>query len=422
MPRYLVLGSGGREHAIAWKLSCDEGAEVLVAPGNDGIAATPGCQTVDVELGDHDAVVALAREHEVDLTVVGPEAPLCDGLADRFAAEKLAIFGPTADAARLEGSKAFAKEVMNAAGVPTADHAYFDDLAAAVAYVEQANHPLVIKADGLAGGKGVVISEDVATSRATLQTFVRDRKFGESSTSVVVEEFLEGPEVSFMVVTDGERLVPLSTSQDHKRVGENDTGPNTGGMGAITPSPHISPELRQTVIDEVVKPTLAELGRRGITYRGFLYAGLMLTAEGPRVLEFNVRLGDPETQALLFSMNAALGPVLAAAARGELPADTTLESDRAACCVVLASEGYPRSAKTGATIHGLDRVPDDVFVFHAGTAGAPGEWTNAGGRVLGVTARADDVETARRRAYDAVSLIDWDGMHFRRDIGGEPLD
>jgi phosphoribosylamine--glycine ligase len=423
MPRYLVLGSGGREHAIAWKLACEADAEVIVAPGNDGIAATPNCRTADVDLDDHDAVVALAREHGVDVTIVGPEAPLCAGIADRFATEELPLFGPTADAARLEGSKSFAKEVMNAAGVPTADYAFFDTLDGALAHVEEATHPLVIKADGLAGGKGVVISEDVATSRETLKSFVRDEKFGESSTSVVIEEFLQGPEMSFMVVTDGERIVPLSTSQDHKRVGEDDTGPNTGGMGAITPSPHATPELRQTILDEVIAPTLDELKHRGIVYRGFLYAGLMLTAAGPRVLEFNVRLGDPETQALLFSMTEPLGPVLSDAARGNLSSETTLESSLAACCVVLASRGYPLSSQKGDRIQGLDETgSDDVYVFHAGTAGEPGKWSTAGGRVLGVTGRADDLDTARRRAYQAVAGIDWDGMHYRRDIGGEPID
>lgn len=418
MPRYLVIGSGGREHAIAWKLAQEKSAHVFVAPGNDGIARTAGCACVTVDIDDHDALLALATELEIDLTVVGPEAPLCAGLADRFRAEGRAIFGPSADAAKLEGSKAFAKEIMTAASVPTAEYDYFNTLEPALEHVALTAHPLVIKADGLAGGKGVVISESISQSEETLRAFMDDERFGDASTSVVIEECLVGPELSFMVVTDGETIVPLSTSRDHKRIGEGDTGPNTGGMGAITPSPDASDALRDTIIDTVIRPTLEELARRGASFCGFLYAGLMLTEDGPRVLEFNVRLGDPETQALLLAMDQELGPVLDAAARGELTA-TTLETSSAACCVVLASEGYPRSSSHGDVMSGVDAADalDDVVVFHAGTARREGEWVTAGGRVLGVTARGGDAQTARQRAYEAVARIDWRQMQLRRDIG-----
>ena len=417
MTRYLVIGSGGREHAIAWKLAQEADTEVLVAPGGAGIDATANCRSVDVDPSDHDAVVELARSSEVDLTVVGPEAPLCAGLADRFETEGLAIFGPNAAAANLEGSKAFAKEIMLEAGVPTADYRYFTSLAPALDYVASAPHPLVIKADGLAGGKGVVISESSDVSGRTLREFVDDEKFGEASTSVVIEEFLTGPEMSFMVITDGESVVDLSTSRDHKRVGDDDTGPNTGGMGAVTPSPDASEALREEILSTVIRPTLSALRDRGIDYRGFLYAGLMLTEDGARVLEFNVRLGDPETQALLFAMEDDLGPVLMAAAHGEL-SPGSLRTDRCACCVVLASQGYPLSPRKGDVIRGLDASEEpDVKVFHAGTAYEDGEWSTAGGRVLGVTARADTPNAARASAYESASRIGWRGMHFRRDIG-----
>lgn len=418
MPRYLVLGSGGREHAIAWKLSRERDADVVVAPGNDGIAATANCRVANVSLADHDALVKLARDEGVDLTVVGPEAPLCAGIADRFAEEGLLLFGPTAKGAMLEGSKAFAKDVMVAAGVPTAAYAVFESLDMAIEHVERAPHPVVIKADGLAGGKGVVISATSEESVATLRSFLSERRFGAASSRVVIEQHLSGPEVSFMVVTDGTTIVPLETSQDHKRVGDGDVGPNTGGMGAITPSPHRSDSLRDELVRTVIRPTLDELRGRGIDYRGFLYAGVMLTQDGPRVLEFNVRLGDPETQALLVAMDRDLGPILAAAARGRLEPGS-LETRNAACCIVMAAEGYPGAVRDGDRIEGLDDVEDPgVVVFHAGTRRENGAFVTAGGRVLGVTARGTDVRDARARAYEAVARIDWRGKHYRRDIGG----
>ncbi|MGM0555367.1 MAG: phosphoribosylamine--glycine ligase [Myxococcota bacterium] len=419
---FLVVGSGGREHAMAWKLAqADDEPTVWVAPGNDGIAEDEEIQggCVDFSEGDFEGLADFAEEHDVTLTVVGPEAPLCDGIVDYFEERDLPIFGPRAAAAELEGSKAFAKDVMNAAGVPTAQFKVFERLGPAMEYLMDAEHPVVIKADGLAGGKGVVISEHLKTSEETLREYMEDEKFGEASQTVLIEECLVGTELSFMVVTDGTTIVPLSTSQDHKRVGEGDEGPNTGGMGAFTPSHRASSELRATVLDQVIQPTIAELKRRDIDYSGFLYAGLMLTAQGPKVLEFNCRLGDPETQPLLYAMDADLGDVLARAAAGQLGPRDQLETDNAACCIVLASEGYPGPRDTGHVIQGLDRAADvpNTKIFHAGTALEDGEFINAGGRVLGVTARGDDVAAARDLAYQAVSKISWPGMHYRGDIG-----
>jgi phosphoribosylamine--glycine ligase len=428
MANYLVIGSGGREHALAWRLAQDDPKNrVWVAPGNAGIAldtAITGCPMIEAD--DFGALAAFARENAIDLTVVGPEAPLSNGIVDHFREAGLAVFGPDSAAAELEASKAFAKSVMTAAGVRTASYEVFESLENAKTYVESADHPLVIKADGLAAGKGVVICNDVAQSLHTLDGMLSGESFGEAGERVVIEEFLEGPEMSFMVITDGDAIVPLSTSQDHKRLGEGDTGPNTGGMGAITPSPSVTPDLREAVLDDVIRPVLDELASRGIRYRGFLYAGLMLTERGPYVLEFNVRLGDPETQALMFAFEGQLGPILAAAAADNLAEDghTTAESARHACCVVLASGGYPGSGGRGQLIFGLDDVPRLAKVFHAGTGAgtAPGQLVNTGGRVLGVTAKGSDLEAARRAAYEAVSCVDWEGMRYRRDIGGPILD
>jgi phosphoribosylamine--glycine ligase len=420
---YLVIGSGGREHALAWRLSQGEDSPMVhVAPGSDGIAADDEIrgECVDISSDDFEALAAFVEDNDVDLTVIGPEAPLCAGLADFFDERGLAVFGPKKSAARLEGSKSFAKEIMVEAGVPTAAYDAFDNLEKAVAYARDAEHPVVIKADGLAGGKGVVISNDVDTSVETLESYMGDAEFGKASQRVVIEEFLEGTELSFMVVTDGDKIVPLSTSQDHKRVGEGDTGPNTGGMGAVTPSHMASDELVSQVIEEVIEPTLETLRARGIPYTGFLYAGLMLTEQGPKVLEFNCRMGDPETQPLLFAMDADLGEVLLRAATGELTGDESLESSAHAYCIVLASKGYPGPRDTGHVIEGLDDAAkvDETKVFHAGTKrDDQGRFLNAGGRVLGVTSRADTREQARQRAYEAVSKISWEGMHYRRDIG-----
>ncbi len=419
---FLVIGSGGREHAISWRLATSPGDHTVHAlPGSHAIAADPeidgSCH--DVDPTDHDAVGELTARLDVDVVVVGPEAPLCDGLADALRARGVAVLGPDAACARLESSKAFAKEIMDAAGVPTASWSRHTHLDAALDHVRALPHPIVLKADGLAGGKGVVISQDLGTSEDTLRTFMSGERFGAAGETVVVEEFLEGVELSFMVLTDGCTVVPLATSQDHKRLRDGDEGPNTGGMGAITPSPRSSGTLEADVIDRVITPTLAELERRGMRYTGFLYAGLMLTERGPFVLEYNVRLGDPETQALMLATRADVADVFARAARGELTERDDLAIGAHACCVVLAAKEYPGSVERGHVISGIDAADArrGVKVFHAGTRHEGGAWVSWGGRVLGVTATGASHDEARERAYTAVEGIGWEGMQRRADIG-----
>lgn len=420
---FLVIGSGGREHALAWKLGREAaGRKIYVAPGNDGISADPDidAECVDISPDAFEELANLAERKDVDLTVVGPEGPLCDGIVDYFGGRDLPIFGPSEAAARLEGSKSFANQLMEKAGVPTADFRVFDELESARKFVSSASHPLAIKADGLAGGKGVSLSQDAGQSREILDEYIGEQRFGEASARVVIEEYLEGEEMSFILVCDGRTAVPLATSRDHKRVGEGGEGPNTGGMGAVAPAPDVPPALEDEVIEEIVTPTLAELRNRGIHYRGFLYAGLMLTDQGPKVLEFNCRMGDPEAQPLLYALQANVGEALTRAADGNLSNELDLESDRNACCVVLASRGYPAPERdTGYQIEGLDEVSNlqKTKVFHAGTRREDGEFVNAGGRVLGVTGRGDSHEKARSRAYDAVSRLGWEGMYYRKDIG-----
>lgn len=419
---FLVIGSGGREHAMAYKLSSARDEPVVyVAPGNDGIAADDSIRGGCVDIGalDLEALADFAAEHDVSATIVGPEAPLCAGVVDLFRSRGLPIFGPSRDAAMLEASKGFAKEIMDAAGVPTAAWARFEELDGALGYVRERAHPLVIKADGLAAGKGVVISATLEDSEQTLRDFMAEARFGAAGAAVVIEEFLEGVELSFMVVTDGESITPLSTSQDHKRLLEQDLGPNTGGMGAFTPSPHATLELEFEVMDLVIRPVLAKLAERGVAYTGFLYAGLMLTDEGPKVLEFNVRLGDPETQAILTAMREDFGAVVLAAIDGRLDEAPFLSSERCAFTVVCASRGYPLAAEKGFPISGLEQADalDGVKVFHAGTKLVDGELVNHGGRVLGVTAAGASLFEARELAYRAVEFIDWEGMHVRFDMG-----
>lgn len=421
--RILVVGSGGREHALAWRLSLDSDAPtVFVAPGNDGIDADErilgGCVLIQEDAISDLADFAVAQD--IDLTVVGPEAPLCAGITDAFRARGLTILGPDAASAQLEASKVFAKNVMNHAGVRTASFETFDVLAQALEYVRRVSHPVVIKADGLAGGKGVVISHSLDLSEKTLTSYMMDGRFGQAGARVVVEEFLSGVELSFMVLTDGERAITLPTSQDHKRLGDGDSGPNTGGMGAISPSPHATRELELMVQDEVITPVLEYMRAQGHTYRGFLYAGLMITDHGAYVLEFNVRLGDPETQALMMGLRGDLGPLFERAALGALSSDDDFVSSEPTCCVVLASKGYPLSPETGYVIQGLSQVQacDEIKVFHAATrCNDEGVWSNQGGRVLGVTARARDAYMARVCAYEGVQAITWEGMTFRKDIG-----
>jgi phosphoribosylamine--glycine ligase len=420
---FLIIGSGGREHALAWKLGQEAaGRKIYVAPGNDGMSADPDidAECVDISPDAFEELAHLAVRRDVDLTVVGPEGPLCDGIVDYFESRDLPIFGPSEAAARLEGSKSFANQLMEKAGVPTADFRVFDELDSARKFASSATHPLAIKADGLAGGKGVILSQDVEQSQEVLDEYMAEERFGEASARVVIEEYLEGEEMSFILVCDGRTAVPLATSRDHKRVGEGGEGPNTGGMGAVAPVPDVSPALEDEVVEEIVTPTLAELRDQGIHYRGFLYAGLMLTDQGPKVLEFNCRMGDPEAQPLLYALQANVGEAMTRAADGNLGNELDLKSDRHACCVVLASRGYPASERdTGHQIEGLDEVSDlqETKVFHAGTRREDGGFVNAGGRVLGVTGKGNSHEKARSRAYDAVSRLGWEGMYYRNDIG-----
>jgi phosphoribosylamine--glycine ligase len=409
--KVLVVGSGGREHALVRTLlRSPQAPELLCAPGNAGIRRD--ARPLDAPGDDPAALARAARDAGVDLAVVGPEAPLVAGLADALAAEGVRCFGPRADAARLEGSKAFAKEVMEAAGVPTAAHrvvATVDEGMAAIA-----GYPAVIKADGLAAGKGVVIAAGEAEARAALEEMLVARRFGEQP--VVVEEFLAGDELSLLALCDGERAIPLAPARDYKRIGDGDSGPNTGGMGSFSPVPGTD-ELVRDVVASVHQPVVEELARRGTPFHGVLYAGLMLGEDGPKVLEFNVRFGDPETQVVLPRLRSDLLALLIAATETDGLAGAELDWDpRAAVCVVLASRGYPARSSSGDVIAGLDALPAGVEVFHAGTAERDGDVVTAGGRVLGVTALGDDRDAARSAAYAAADVIAFDGAQLRRDI------
>ena len=409
--KVLVVGSGGREHALVRTLlRSPQAPELLCAPGNAGIRRD--ARPLDAPGDDPAALARAARDAGVDLAVVGPEAPLVAGLADALAAEGVRCFGPRADAARLEGSKAFAKEVMEAAGVPTAAHrvvATVDEGMAAIA-----GYPAVIKADGLAAGKGVVIAAGEAEARAALEEMLVARRFGEQP--VVVEEFLAGDELSLLALCDGERAIPLAPARDYKRIGDGDSGPNTGGMGSFSPVPGTD-ELVRDVVASVHQPVVEELARRGTPFHGVLYAGLMLGEDGPKVLEFNVRFGDPETQVVLPRLRSDLLALLIAATETDGLAGAELDWDpRAAVCVVLASRGYPARSSCGDVIAGLDALPAGVEVFHAGTAERHGDVVTAGGRVLGVTALGDDRDAARSAAYAAADVIAFDGAQLRRDI------
>jgi phosphoribosylamine--glycine ligase len=418
--RILVVGSGGREHALAWKISRSPLVRALyAAPGNPGISRVATLVPLDVK--DVDAVARWVVEHQIDLVVVGPEAPLVAGLADRVARDGVPVFGPTAAAAEIEGSKAFAKDVMQAAGIPTAEYEAFTTLAPAVAWARARGGKVVVKADGLAAGKGVVVCGEVAEAEEALAAMLVGGVHGAAGRKVVVEERLEGPEASCIAFTDGERVRMLAAAQDHKRIFDGDRGPNTGGMGAFSPTPHVGPELLADVERSVILPAVREMARRGRPFRGALYAGLMLTPRGPRVLEFNARLGDPETQPILMRMKSDLVPVLLAAARGDLSGVTLEFDERAAVGVVVAAEGYPGQVASGDAVEGADGpFADDVQVFHAGTTrGADGRVVTSGGRVLTVCALGQGLPDAARRAYEAVARVRFRGMQFRTDIGGK---
>ncbi len=419
--RVLVVGSGGREHALAWKISLSPLVrELWCAPGNPGIAQV--AKLVALEADDVDGISRFAREQRLDLVVVGPEAPLVAGLADRLAAERVPVFGPSAAAAEIEGSKAFAKDVMREAGIPTADYATFAEPGPALQWARARGGRVVVKADGLAAGKGVVVCSDLAGVETALRSILVERVHGAAGAKVVMEERLEGPEASCICFTDGEQVRLLAAAQDHKRIFDGDRGPNTGGMGAFSPTPNVTAEVAAAVERDVLLRAVREMARRGRPFRGALYAGLMLTAQGPRVLEFNARLGDPETQPILMRMSSDLVPALLAAAQGDISRAEIVFDPRAAVGVVLAAEGYPGKVTTGDAIDGMDSpFGDDVQVFQAGTArAAEGRIVTAGGRVLTVCALGEGLEGAARRAYQAAARIQFRGMQFRRDIGRRP--
>lgn len=420
--RILVLGSGAREHALAWKLSTEPGvSHVLCAPGNPGIART--VPTAPVDVLDTDSVIRLVRQEQIDLTVVGPEAPLERGLADRFHAEGLPVFGPTRAAARLETSKAFAKDFMQRHAVPTARYRVCESAEGALAAIRggEFGDALVVKADGLAAGKGVVVAPDRATAESAVRAALVDKSFGAAGARVVLEELLTGPEVSFFVVANGERYVPLLSAQDHKRIFDADLGPNTGGMGAFAPSPLMTGELQRKIEETIVQPVLRGMAAEGHPFSGFLYCGLMLTPDGPKVIEFNVRFGDPEAQVVLPLLDSLSELIARKTSRPQ-----ELKTSAALCSVgvVLAAHGYPGEVRSGDVIHGLDEVARDcpeVRLFFAGVKQRGDDLVTSGGRVLTVMATASTYEVAIARAYEAASKIRFEGMQYRRDIGQKAL-
>lgn len=418
--RVLIVGSGGREHALAWQ--CRQStrvSEVLVAPGNAGTAREPGVRNIDVAAQDIEGLLTLAAAENVALTIVGPEAPLVAGIVDRFVAAGLPCFGPSAAAARLEGSKAFSKDFMARHRIPTARYRTFSELDPALVWIREQEAPIVVKADGLAAGKGVVVAASIAEAEQAARDMLAGNRFGDAGARIVIEEFLAGEEASFIVMTDGTSVVPLASSQDHKARDEGDAGPNTGGMGACSPAPVVTAEVESRILTDIVEPTLAGMQSDGTPYRGFLYAGLMIGADGaPKVIEFNCRLGDPETQPILMRLRSDLVAACRATLDGGLN-DIALDWDpRAALGVVMAADGYPGAYAKGRRIHGLDGVNSgERQVFHAGTAIKDGDIVTHGGRVLCVVGLGKTARRAAERAYGTVSGIAWDGAYFRRDIG-----
>ena len=413
----LVIGGGGREHALCWKLAASAGIGTLYcAPGNPGIAAVAACVSLDV--ADHDAVIAFCRDKAVDLVVVGPEAPLVAGLADSLKARRIRCFGPSARAARLEGSKGFTKDLCLRANIPTAAFRHFSDRADARAYIAQRGAPIVVKYDGLAAGKGVVVAMTLPEAESAV-----DQLLAGPGDSIVIEDYMTGEEASFFVLTDGTHALPLATAQDHKRVGDGDTGPNTGGMGAYSPAPCMTGELIDETMERIILPTLAAMKADGAPYIGVLYAGLMLTSEGPKLIEYNCRFGDPECQVLMMRLESDLLPALVAACDGALDTVELNWREEFALTVVMAAEGYPGEPRKGTEIRGLEQASDGetVIVFHAGTKRDSGRLVASGGRVLAVTALGETAAEAQARAYAAVDRIDWPGGFCRRDIGWRAL-
>jgi len=416
--KVLVVGGGGREHALAWKAAQSPKVdEVFVAPGNAGTATEQGLQNIDINAEDVDGLLAFAQQQAVDLTIVGPEAPLVAGIVDRFTEAGLAIFGPTASAAQLEGSKAFSKDFLQRHNIPTAAYQNFTDRDAAKAYVRQQPLPIVIKADGLAAGKGVIIAETLEQADSAIDDMLAGNRFGEAGHRVVIEEFLQGEEASFIVMVDGKDAVAFASSQDHKARDNGDKGPNTGGMGAYSPAPVVTPTVHDWVMQHVIKPTVDGMAAEGHPYTGFLYAGLMIAEDGSaKVLEYNCRFGDPETQPIMMRLQSDLVELCQLAINGELKQTPVAFDNRAAVGVVMAAGGYPESYNKGDVITGIPAATEDSKVFHAGTAIKDGQVVTSGGRVLCCTALGDNVTQAQQRAYQLVQQIQWDNVYFRTDI------
>ncbi len=416
----LIIGGGGREHALAWKAAQSPRARtVYVAPGNAGTAREPGIENVAIAADDIPALIDFARGHDVGLTLVGPEAPLVAGIVDAFEEAGLRCFGPRRNAARLEGSKAFTKDFLARHGIPTATYRAFTEVGEALAYLREVGAPIVVKADGLAAGKGVILAGDLATAEAAVRDMLAGNAFGEAGHRVVIEEYLQGEEASFIVMADGEHILPMASSQDHKARDNGDRGPNTGGMGAYSPAPVVTPEMHERILDQVIRPTIAGMAAEGHPYTGFLYAGVMIDADGiPKVLEYNCRFGDPETQPIMLRLRSDLLDLCELALERRLDEARVEWDARAALGVVLAAGGYPGAYEKGKPIEGLPtRDAPDAKVFHAGTAEKDGRIVTAGGRVLCATALGDSVAEARNRAYELADAIRWDGIFYRTDIG-----
>ncbi len=419
----LLIGQGGREHALAWKLhQSPKLAKLYAAPGNPGIAEFAEC--VDIAVTDIEGLLAFARKNQIDLTVVGPEIPLMLGVADRFAAEGLAVFGPTAGAAQLEGSKVFSKGLFEKYQIPTAGHGAFEESKAAKAYVRKCtpdHTPVVVKADGLAAGKGVIIAQGWEEADAAIDYIMEEKAFGEAGNRLVIEEFLEGEELSFFAISDGSHFIPLLSAQDYKRIFDNDEGPNTGGMGAYTSPPVYTPQLHDQIMEQIIAPVVAAMKEEGLPYLGVLYAGLMITPKGPKVLEFNARFGDPETQVLMPVIETDLIDILEGAVEGTLD-QLQIEISKQACvCVVISSPGYPGTYHTGYEIQGLDQLSPDILVFHAGTRTIGDKLVTGGGRVLNLVARGEDIKAAREKVYAEIGKVNFTGMHYRKDIARRAL-
>jgi phosphoribosylamine--glycine ligase len=420
--KVLVVGGGGREHALVWKIvQSPEVTKVYCAPGNAGISEQ--ATTIPIKVNDLNGLLEFALKEKIDLTVVGPEDPLTKGIVDLFESKGLFIFGASRKAAKIEGSKAFAKEMMKKYHIPTAFYEIFDNRDDAVKYIRKQGAPIVVKADGLAAGKGVIVCKTVEEAFQSVDKIMKEKIFGEAGNRVVIEEYLVGEEASYIAFTDGKAILPLASSQDHKPIFEDDQGPNTGGMGAYSPAPVVTEEVHERIIEKILRPIIYGMGEEGRPYKGVLYAGLMILDGHPKALEFNARFGDPETQPVLMRMKGDIIPILEACMKGTLSHHRIEWDNRASLCVVMASKGYPGDYEKGKLIEGLKEVSrmEGVFVFHAGTALKEGQIITNGGRVLGVTGLGEDISRAIERTYRAVKKISWDGVHYRTDIGQKAL-